>query len=82
MCHRFINFETLDYEISEDVVQSLINEYLRVLTQAEGSTAVLYSKSHNELGASSSKGENERAWTICIVFNPKRNKKIEQAIRA
>jgi len=54
MCHRFINFETLDYEISEDVVQSLINEYLRVLTQAEGSTAVLYSKSHNELGAGSS----------------------------
>ena len=26
--------------------------------------------------------ERERAWTICIVFNPKRNKKIEQAVRA
>lgn len=48
MCHRFINFETLDNEHSEELVQSLINEYLRVLTQAEG-TAVLYSKSHSEL---------------------------------
>ena len=53
MCHRFINFETLDQDISEEVVQSLINEYLRVLIQAEGSTAVLYSKSHNELGTGS-----------------------------
>ena len=50
-----------------------------MLTQAEGATAVLYSKSNNEL---SKDGSGERAWTICIVFNPKRNKKIDQAIRA
>ena len=50
MCHRFINFETLDYDYPEASIQALINEYLRVLTQAEGATAVLYHKSHSELG--------------------------------
>ena len=54
MCHRFINFETLDYDISESAVQGLISEYLRVLTQAEGATAVLYSKSHSEVNSPSS----------------------------
>ena len=53
MCHRFINFESLDLDVSEDAVQGLVNEYLRVLTQAEGSTAVLYSKCHSELGTAS-----------------------------
>ena len=84
MCHRFINFETLDYEYSQEVISGLINDYLRILTQAEGNTAVLYSKSHSELsqGGGPGKIEGERSWTICIVFNPKRNKKVEQAIRA
>lgn len=87
MCHRFINFETLDYDHSEGSIQALVNEYLRVLQQAEGATAVLYHKSNSELdkdaGHSGRPGvEKERAWTICIVFNPKRNSKIESAIRA
>ena len=77
MCHRFVNFETNDYEHSEDTVQGYINDYLRVLTQAEGNTSVLYSKSHSELNRGSSAAERERSWTICIVFNPKRNKKID-----
>ena len=77
MCHRFINFETYDFEYREEMVQALINDYLRTLTQAEG-TAVLYSKAHSELGKEQpSSGlhltDRERAWTICIVFNPKRN---------
>lgn len=56
-----------------------VQDYLRVLTQAEGTAAVLYSKSNSELNKD---GSGERSWTICIVFNPKRNKKIDQAIRA
>ena len=86
MCHRFINFETYDFEHREEIVQALINDYLRTLTQSEG-TAVLYSKSHSELGREQqSHGvhmtDRERAWTICIVFNPKRNQKVDSAIRA
>ena len=84
MCHRFINFETLDYDNSEGAVQSMINDYLRVITQAEGSNAVLYSKSHSELTkeTGSQHLDRERSWTVCIVFNPKRNQKVDQAIRA
>ena len=76
MCHRFINFETNDYELSEEAIQVQINEYLRVLTQAEGNTSVLYSKSHSEL-TKSGRVDRERTWTICIVYNPKRNKQVE-----
>lgn len=79
MCHRFVNFETLDFEHSEEQVQAMINDYLRVLTQAEGTSSVLYSKAHSEVSAAqqSNSMDRERTWTICIVFNPKRNKKIE-----
>ena len=79
MCHRFINFETLDHDFTEEYILAQVQEYLRVLTQAEGATAVLYHKSNSELNKD---GSGERSWTICIVFNPKRNKKIDQAIRA
>ena len=84
MCHRFINFETADYEHSEEVIQGLVNDYIRILTQAEGTSAVLYSKSHSELsqGAGPGKAEGERGWTICVVFNPKRYRKLEEATRA
>ena len=55
-----------------------------MLTQAEG-TAILYSKSHSELSKDArlaNPSDRERSWTICIVYNPKRNQKVEQAIRA
>ena len=32
MCHRFINFETYDFEHNESSVQAMINDYLRTLT--------------------------------------------------
>ena len=51
MCHRFINFESIDYEQPEEQVQAMVNDYLRTLTQAEGASAVLYSKAHSELSA-------------------------------
>ena len=62
----------------------MVNDYLRVLTQSEGASAVLYSKAHSEVnqGQSGSGMDRERSWTICIVFNSKKNKKIEQATRA
>ena len=62
----------------------MIQDYLRCLTTSEGATAVLYSKAHSEVnkGQNSNGMEKERSWTICIVFNPKRNKKIESATRA
>lgn len=84
MCHRFINFETLDYDLPEEQVQAMINDYMRVLTQNEGTASVLYSKAHSELGSSNGQSsiDRERAWTICIVFNPKRDKRVEKAIRA
>ena len=81
MCHRFVNFETLDYDYTEEQVTLMINEYLRTLTQAEGSSTVLYSKFYSEIKESSNV-DRERSWTICIVFNPKRNQKIDQAMRA
>ena len=59
-----------------------MNEYLRVLTQAEGVTSVLYSKTNSELNAAHCQVDRERAWTICIVYNPKRNQKVDAAMRA
>ena len=84
MCHRFVNFETIDFDHHEGQIQASINDYLRVLTQAEG-TAILYSKSHSELQKDArlaNPSDRERSWTICVVYNPKRNQKVEQAIRA
>ena len=44
MCHRFINFETADRQVPESIMNTQIQEYLRVLKQNEGSTAGLFSK--------------------------------------
>ena len=84
MCHRFVNFETLDYDYTEEQVMIMVNEYLRTLTQAEGASALLYSKFYSEIKDNNGSGgvDRERSWTICIVYSPKRNQKIEQAIRA
>ena len=63
----------------------MVNEYLRTLTQAEGASALLYSKFYSEIKDNNHGGngvDRERSWTICIVYSPKRNQKIEQAIRA
>ena len=49
MCHRFVNFETFDKEISEYQVQSIINDYIKVLTQNEGVYAIAYHKCNSEL---------------------------------
>ena len=81
MCHRFANFETFDQEIAEYEVQSILSEYLKVLTQSEGNTAIAYHKCHSEVkdgvGNQGMNSERERYWTLCIVFNPKRCQKLD-----
>jgi hypothetical protein len=65
MCHRFLNFETHDSRINEVAMHEHLQEYLRILKQNEGTTAVLFSKVNHEFR------DPMRQWTVCIVFNPK-----------
>ena len=83
MCHRFVNFETLDSKQDQFIVESSVNDYLRVLGQSEGIAAIAYSKVHNEIRDLNiaTSYERERVWTICVVFNPKKSLRVEQILK-
>ena len=78
-----MNFETLDSKQDQYIVQSSVNDYLRVLAQSEGVAAIAYSKLHNEIKDLNiaTSYERERVWTVCVVFNPKKSQRVEQIIK-
>ena len=82
MCQRFINFELSKSFLRDGL--GAVEDYLNYLTrESEGS--ILYHKL-NRVGSTQGElneetDENDIAYTVCIIYDPKRSSKLNQHVK-